>query len=177
MKLSKLILLALFISLALVFNLAEGMLPMPVPGVRLGAANVFALMALVLLGVKEAFMITILRVLLAWLLSGNVFALACSMISGVFSTAVMALIYTKFSGYFSLPWISVAGAWAFNVGQISVAAALIDSIDVFYYLPPLLLVGTVTGWAVGTLSRLLCDRLGKTKFLKRGTAADENFYR
>lgn len=159
MKPQKLILLALFVSVSVVFSFVEGMLPMPLPGVKLGAANVFALTALVLYGPREAFTVTIMRVLLAWLLTGNSFSLLCGLTGGFFSTSAMALIYTKSSELFSLPWISVAGAWAFNVGQLLAAAAIIGDARVLYYLPPLILAGTAAGWAVGQMSRMLNGRL------------------
>ncbi len=54
MKLKNMIITGSFAAFALVFNMFEGSLPMPLPGIKLGAANVF-LLALVLLGVKEAF--------------------------------------------------------------------------------------------------------------------------
>lgn len=155
----KLVTLALFTSIAVVFSFVEGMLPLPLPGMKLGAANVFALTALILYGPREAFTVTILRVLVAWLLSGNGFSLLCGMVGGCFSTSIMTLLYTKLSDFFSLPWISVAGAWAFNVGQIVVAAALIGDTHVLYYLLPLILAGTAAGWAVGHMARVLSGRL------------------
>lgn len=159
MKPQKLTLLALFVSLSLVFSFVEAMLPMPLPGMKLGAANAFALTALVLYGPKEAFAVTIMRVLLAWLLTGNSFSLLCGLTGGFLSTSAMALIYTKFSELFSLPWISVAGAWAFNVGQLLAAAAIIGDARALYYLLPLILAGTAAGWAVGQMSRVLSYRL------------------
>lgn len=159
MKLPKLILLAFFVSLALVFSLVEGMLPMPLPGVKLGAANVFALTALVIYGPREAFAVTVLRVFLAWLLTGNSFAFLCGMTGGLLSTMIMALIYTRFRESFSLPWVSVAGAWAFNAGQAFMAAAVMGDARVLYYLLPLFIAGTAAGWAVGILARILCGRL------------------
>lgn len=161
MKPQKLTLLALFISVSIVFSFVEGMLPMPLPGVKLGAANVFALTALVLYGPKEAFAVTIMRVLLSWLLTGNSFSLLCGLTGGFLSTSAMALVYTKFSEFFSLPWISIAGAWAFNVGQLLAAAAVIGDARVLYYLPPLILAGTAAGWAVGQMSLALSGRLEK----------------
>lgn len=161
MKPQKLTLLALFISVSVVFSFVEGMLPMPLPGVKLGVANIFALTALVLYGPKEAFTVTAVRVLLAWLLTGNSFSMLCGLTGGIFSTMAMALIYTKFSELFSLPWISVAGAWAFNVGQLLAAAAVIGDARVLYYLPPLILAGTAAGWAVGRMSLALSGRLEK----------------
>lgn len=166
MKPVKIVTLALFVSLAAVISAVEGLIPMPLPGVKLGAANVFALTALVLMGSKEAFFVTILRVLLAWLLTGNLFALLCGLIGGMLSTTVMALIYTKFRGLFSIPGMSVAGAWAFNIGQVLAAMMFIGDWRIIYYLPALILVGTAAGWAVGVLAQLLCRRLENLQLFK-----------
>lgn len=166
MKPVKIVTLALFVSLAAVISAFEGLIPMPLPGVKLGAANVFALAALVLMGPREAFSVTILRVLLAWLLTGNLFALLCGLVGGVLSTTVMTLIYTQFRGFFSIPWMSAAGAWAFNIGQVLAAVMLIGDLRVIYYLPALILMGTAAGWAVGVLAQLLCRRLEKLQLFK-----------
>lgn len=166
MKPVKIVTLALFVSLAAVISAFEGLIPMPLPGIKLGAANVFALAALMLMGPKEAFSVTILRVLLAWLLTGNLFALFCGLVGGILSTTVMALIYTKFRDFFSIPWMSAAGAWAFNIGQILAAMMLIGDLRIIYYLPALILMGTATGWAVGLLAQLLYHRLEKMQLYK-----------
>lgn len=163
MKLKNLILTAFFISSALTFNLIEGFLPFPLPGVKLGTANVFALAALVMLGAREAFFVTVLRVVLAWLITGNVFSFLCGMTGGLFATATMVILYTKFNKDFSLPWISVAGAWAFNIGQTAVATYIVGDIRLMYYVLPLLVIGTATGWVVGKLAELLCVRLNQLK--------------
>lgn len=163
MKLKNLILTAFFISLALIFNLIEGSLPFPLPGVKLGTANVFALTALVILGAREAFFVTVLRVVLAWLITGNIFSFLCGMTGGLLATAIMVLLYTKFDKDFSLPWVSVAGAWAFNIGQTVVATYIVGDIRLMYYVLPLLVIGTATGWVVGKLAELLCVRLNQLK--------------
>ncbi len=163
MKLKNLIITGSLAAFALVFNMFEGSLPMPLPGIKLGAANVFSLLALVLLGVKEAFAVTLIRVFLAWVMTGNWFALLCSLAGGIMSASVMSFIYLKFRDDFSLPWISVAGAWAFNVAQVSVAALVVNDIRVLFYILPLLAAGTAAGWAVGWLALLLCKRVGSLK--------------
>lgn len=168
MKPVKIVTLALFVSLAAVISTLEGLIPMPLPGVKLGAANVFALAALVLMGAKEAFSVTILRVLLTWLLTGNLFVLLCGLVGGMLSTTAMALIYTKFRGLFSLPWMSAVGAWAFNIGQVLAAMMFIGDWRVIYYLPPLIIAGTAAGWAVGALAQLLCRRLENLQLFERG---------
>jgi heptaprenyl diphosphate synthase len=160
MKLKNLIITGSLAAFALVFNIFEGNLPMPLPGIKLGAANVFSLVALVLLGVKEAFAVTLIRVFLAWVMTGNWFALLCSLAGGLMSASVMSFIYIKYRDDFSLPWISVAGAWAFNAAQVSVAAAMVNDIRVLLYIVPLLAAGTAAGWAVGWLALVLFRRVG-----------------
>lgn len=159
MKLRNVLLVSFFAAMALVFNLAESSLPMPMPGMKLGAANIFSLAALVLLGTREAFAVTLLRAALSWLISANFFALICSLAGGLLATAVMALLYNKFKEYFSLPWISVSGAWAFNTAQTIAAAAIVGDMRIMLYLIPLLIAGTAAGWAVGLLAELICRRL------------------
>lgn len=163
MTLRKIILSSLFVSLALVFNLIEGLLPFPMPGVKLGTANVFALSALVMMGAREAFMVTILRVFLALLITGNFFSFFCAITGGLLATVTMVLLYTKLEKYFSLSWISVAGAWAFNLGQTLVASFVVGDFRLIYYLLPLLVIGTISGWIVGKLAETLCIRLEHLK--------------
>ncbi|NLW60888.1 MAG: Gx transporter family protein [Synergistaceae bacterium] len=163
MKLKNMIITGSLAAFALVFNMFEGSLPMPLPGIKLGAANVFSLLALVLLGVKEAFAVTLIRVFLAWVMTGNFFALLCSLAGGLMSASVMSFIYIKYRDDFSLPWISVAGAWAFNVAQVSVAALIVNDVRVLFYVVPLLAAGTAAGWAVGWLALLLCKRVGSLR--------------
>ena len=163
MKLKNMIITGSLAAFALVFNMFEGSLPMPLPGIKLGAANVFSLLALVLLGVKEAFAVTLIRVFLAWIMTGNFFALLCSLAGGLMSASVMSFIYIKYRDDFSLPWISVAGAWAFNVAQVSVAALIVNDVRVLFYVVPLLAAGTAAGWAVGWLALLLCKRVGSLR--------------
>lgn len=161
MKLRNVILTGLLVAFALVFNIVESTLPLPLPGVKLGAANVFALVALVMLGAKEAFAVTLLRVVLAWFMTGNGFAFLCSITGGLLATIVMVILYTKMREDFTLPWISVAGAWAFNAGQIVVAASLVSDMRVLFYALPLFIIGTIAGWAVGLLAQMLCKRMEK----------------
>ena len=161
MKTRRLVLAALFTACALAVNIAEGALPMPFPGLKLGAANVFSLAALVLLGVREAFAVTLLRVALAWLATGNIFALLCSLAGGLAATAAMALVYTRLRGKLSLTWISVAGAWAFNIGQVAAVAFIVGDWRVAFYVLPLFAAGSAAGWAVGWLAQEICARIGQ----------------
>ncbi|MPN12037.1 hypothetical protein SDC9_159347 [bioreactor metagenome] len=122
-----------------------------------------------MLGTKEAFAVTLLRVALAWLVTGNIFSFLCSLGGALPAVAVMALLYKKFRADFSLPWISVAGAWAFNAGQVAVVSYIVGDARVALYILPLFAVGAVAGWAVGWLADAVCRRIGGEK--------NETFYR
>lgn len=159
MKLRENIITALFVAMAIVINIAEGAFPMPLPGIKLGLANVFTLAALLMLGTRAAFTVTVLRVFLVWLITGNIFAFSCSMTGGLLAAAVMVLLYSKLSDYFSVPWISVAGAWAFNAGQLAVAAFFVGDPRIAFYVIPLFAAGTAAGWCTGFLAELLCRRI------------------
>lgn len=149
---------------ALAVNLAEGMLPMPLPGLKLGAANVFSLAALIMLGVKEAFITAILRVVLAWLVTGNIFALACGLCGAVPATAVMAIMLRRVKVRPAVA--SVAGACAFNIGQVAVVSYMVKDARAVLYVLPLFAVGTAAGWVVGKLAEEVCRRLDGTAIRK-----------
>ena len=160
----KLVLTALFTACAIVVNIAESALPMPLPGLKLGAANVFALAALVLMGPKEAFAVTVLRVFLSWLMTGNWFAFICGITGGLAAASAMSLLWCGWKKEFTLPWISIAGAWAFNIGQTAAAAVIVGDARVIFYIAPLFIAGTAAGWATGWLAQKICERLGGKDF-------------
>lgn len=145
---------------ALAVNLAEGMLPMPLPGLKLGAANVFSLAALIMLGTREAFITAILRVVLAWLITGNVFALACGLCGAIPATAVMAIMVKRAKIRPAIA--SIAGACAFNIGQVAVVSYMVKDARAALYVLPLFAIGTVAGWVVGRLAEEVCRRLNAT---------------
>ena len=141
---------AILIALALALSYAERFLPLqlviPLPGVKLGLANVVTLVALYLLGWKQALPIVIVRCLLGSLF-GNVTGLVFSLCGGMLSLAVMALCRRR--GRFSVFGISILGAAAHNIGQLLAAMGLMGSVYVLGYLPYLLLNAICTGMATG----------------------------
>lgn len=157
----RIILTGLFVGLALVINLAEAQLPPILPGIKPGLANVVSLMALILLGWKEALAVTIMRTTLGSIFSGNLIVMACSITGGLMSTATMILLYQKARKKISLPMISVAGAIAHNTGQLLIVAIIIENIKIYLYLPILLISGVATGYCVGFICNVLYGRLLK----------------
>ncbi len=94
-------------------------------------------------GTKEAFAISMLRIVLAGFLFGNLFSILYSLAGGMFSFLVMYLL--KRTGKLGVLPVSVAGGMSHNIGQIAVAAFVVENINIFYYLPVLFVAGIVTG--------------------------------
>lgn len=164
----KLTIIAVLLAQAIVLHLFESLIPLPfpIPGVKLGLANIVTLLALLLFDFKSAFIIAFLRTVLGSLLSGTLLNISffLSFSGAMVSTCLMALLI-KLSrtlgckSYFSILGISIAGAAAHNLGQLAMAALLIKHIAIFYYLPVMLLSSVPTGLLTGLLLRELLKYL------------------
>ena len=150
-KVNQMTLCAILISMALVLSYIERFIPLqmfiPLPGIKLGLANIVTLMALFFLREKSAFTILVLRCLLGSLFGGGISGLAFSMTGGLLSMTVMCIF--KRCRLISIYGVSIIGAAAHNIGQILVAVLLMGSVYVIGYLPYLLLVSVFTGMATG----------------------------
>lgn len=142
---------AVLVSLALALSYTERFIPLqlliPLPGVKLGLANVVTLMALYLLGTKSAFVILILRCVLGAVFGGGITGLLFSLTGGLLAMSVMAL--SRKMPFLSVYGVSILGAAAHNVGQILAAMVLLQSVYVGAYLSYLLAVALFTGFATG----------------------------
>ena len=151
-KTRKLTLCAVLLSLALALSYLERFIPLqmviPLPGVKLGLANIVTLIALYLLGTKAAFAILVPRCIMGAVFGGGITGLLFSMTGGLLAMSVMAL--CRRIPCFSVYGVSVLGAAAHNIGQIMAAMVLLESVYVGAYLPYLLLVAIATGMATGT---------------------------
>jgi heptaprenyl diphosphate synthase len=150
---------ALLISLAMILSYIESMLPIPffMPGMKLGLANIVTVVTLYRMGVTGAASVSLLRIILSSLLFGNVFSLAYSFAGGAFSLGVMILL--KKTGRFAVAGVSISGAVCHNLAQIGVAALLLETSELLYYLPALLISGAVTGTVIGMLGGLIIKKL------------------
>lgn len=142
-------------ALAIVLSILEQYLPIqliiPLPGIKLGIANVVTLFALMKLDFKYAAVILILRCCVVSLLFGTPVSWIMSICGGVCALCGMWLLY-KLRGWFSLFGISVAGAALHNIGQIVCAMYLMQSLYVAAYLPLLLCSSFLTGFLVAVLT-------------------------
>lgn len=160
-KTRRLVFLAMTVAVAMILSFVESQIPafLAVPGVKVGLANLAVIFALFVFGVREAFAVSLVRVFLLSLLFGNAVGWIYSVAGALLSLLVMLAL--RATGKFSVLGISVAGGVSHNVGQILAAMVVLRSEGVLYYLPPLLLSGTIAGAVIGIASALLIDRLGK----------------
>ena len=159
MKTKKLVTLAVTVAVAMILSFIESRIPpiVPIPGVKIGLANIAVIFALYKMGWREAIVISLVRVALVALLFGSVVSLAYSFAGAVISLALMILL--KKLGFFTEIAISVVGGIMHNIGQITVAFLLLETDVVFYYLPYLLISGVIAGIGVGAAAALLIKRV------------------
>lgn len=161
----RLVILGLFVAIAGVLHAVEGWLPLPlpVPGAKLGLANVISLLVISLFGWRDALPVAVLRVFLGTLLGGAFLGptFIMGMSGAVASVLGMACVYHYWRSTFSLVGISVIGAVLHNVAQITVAAALVDNVGLFWYLPYLLLFALPTGVGTGLVASFFLARMAK----------------
>ena len=154
MRSSKVAQYGLFAALAILMGYVEMLIPLPllVPGMKLGLANVIIVIVLYHMDTKSAFFISLVRVLMSGLLFQGFAGLLYSLAGALLSLGVMALL--KKTGKVSITGVSVMGGVFHNVGQIIVAAAVVENIKMAYYLLFLLVTGVVTGFVIGAVARL-----------------------
>ena len=150
-KTKRLTLCAILTALALALSYTERFIPLqmvvPLPGVKLGLANIVTLIALYLMGPKAAFAILIPRCVFGAVFGGGITGLAFSLTGGILAMCVMAL--ARKVPIFSVYGVSILGAAVHNVGQILAAMVLMNSVYIGAYLPYLLAVALFTGFATG----------------------------
>ena len=161
-KTSQLTICALLISMALVLSYMERFIPLqmliPLPGIKLGLANIVIVFALYSLGTKEAYILSIARVLISGFMFGNVMAIAYSFAGGMLSLTIMYLL--KKTKLLSVISISIAGGIAHNIGQIIIATMIVSNYSVMYYIPVLMVAGFITGTLIGIVAQEVFLRVG-----------------
>ena len=143
---------ALLTALALIFSYVEAVIPLPVgiPGVKLGLANLVVLVALYKLDLRYAIAVNLIRILTNALLFTGLMGALFSLAGGFLSLTGMALL--KKTGLFSIIGVSMAGGVLHNLGQIAVAAWLMSTGRIFFYLPLLMFSGIGSGILIGAIA-------------------------
>lgn len=148
-----------FTALALMFSYIETMIPIQfgVPGIKLGFANIMIVIMFYKGSAKEALLLSIVRIMLSGFLFGNLSSILYSIAGGVLSLGIMTL--SKKQGGFSVIGVSVAGGVSHNVGQLIVAMLVVETYQVGYYFPVLLVAGVLTGLGIGVVSQEVLKRI------------------
>ena len=152
-----------FTALALLFSYIESLIPfhIGIPGVKLGLANLIIVIALYKMNARQAFLLSVTRIVLAGFLFGNLFSILYSLAGGMLSLIVMILL--KKQNGFSVMGVSVAGGGFHNVGQLVIAMLVTESLNLFYYVPVLMISGLITGIFIGIIANEMLKRLRRLR--------------
>ena len=154
----------MFVAVATVLNVVERAVVIPgvLPGIKLGLANIMTLLSIMMLGGKDAITIVVIRCVLGAMIAGNPVSFLFSITGGLFSILVMAVLWRFFKEQASIIIISMVGAVCHNIGQLFVAAVLVNSYYVYSILPILMVSALVTGYIIGLVSKRIYGSLGET---------------
>ena len=149
------------VALALIFSYIEHLIPMPipVPGVKLGLANLVSLTGLFFLSPIQVLLILVTRIILAGSMFGNLSTIIYSLAGGLLSFLVMIL--AKKIKLFSPLGVSILGGVFHNLGQLLVAMLVLKSFMLITYLPMLLIIGAISGTLIGIAAKALCKYISK----------------
>lgn len=158
-KTQRLAQLGLLTSLALIAGYIELLIPVPIgiPGVKLGLANLMIVWALYSLGPWEALAVNGVRILLSGFLFGNLSMILYSLAGASLSFGCMYL--TKKSGQFGMTGVSIIGGVMHNAGQLLAAMVVLETGSLIYYGPVLLVAGLITGFLIGVTAEEVQKRV------------------
>ena len=161
MKAKEITLCAVLTALALALSYTEQFIPLqlliPLPGIKLGLANLVTVIALYSLGNGAAFAVSMVRILLSGLTFQGLSVMLYSLAGGLFSFFVMAAA-KRYTGL-SVIGISILGGVTHNLGQLLLAALVLKTEALLYYFPPLMLAGTVAGLLIGLMGGMVIRRI------------------
>ena len=149
----------MLISLAFIFSYIEAVIPIPipVPGVKLGLANLVSIVGLYTVGIKGTIAVSLVRIVLVGFTFGNLSSMIYSLAGGTVSLIFMILL--KKTGKFSQVGVSIMGGIGHNIGQLTAAALITETAGVFFYLPFLMVAGVIAGAVIGLLGALVTARI------------------
>ncbi len=160
-KTRKMTQLSMFLAIGIILQILETMIPLPVliPGVKLGFAQVVGLIVLKRYGIKEMFIVNIMRVVMVGLLrTGFGLTFTIALTGTLFASIIMAL-FEK-SDRFTIFGISVAGSSLHMVGQVATVSFYYTQYFLLVtYLPLLLILSLVTGLFTGSVANIVLRRL------------------
>lgn len=163
-KTKKLAFMAVLTAIALTIFILEAQIPspVPIPGIKLGLANIITLTAMMLLGRKEAGAVMAVRIIMGAMFAGSPSTLLYSAAGGLLAYVVMCLLFSFFNE--SNIWIlSAIAAVAHNAGQLAACALIVKTPGILVYAPVLAAAGVITGIFTGFAAVYLVKALRKMK--------------
>ena len=160
-------LVGLLATLALLLSYVEFLLPpifVSVPGIKVGLPNVVIIFALYVVGIRYAYLISAVRLIISSMLFGNAMTLAYSVAGAVLSLLIMSIL--KRLDIMSPVGVSVAGGVSHNLGQVIVAILLLDTPQIGYYMIVLCFTGIISGVFIGLCGEQLIRRIPFKKLFK-----------
>lgn len=156
---------ALLSAYAITIHSLENLLPMPIPWLRLGIANIITLVTLMLYGFRAAMIVTMIRIILSSIFMGTFLGpgFILSLGGGVSSTLSMGIIFYLFPRLFGPIGLSLIGALFHNISQLFLAYALFvrKAEPILIVSPLLILLGTLTGIVNGVIGNMLIKNIAK----------------
>ena len=163
MKTKKVAFLGMCIALSMILSFVESQIPplAAVPGVKMGLPNIVMVFMLYKVGAKDTAIVSILRVILVGILFGTPLSMIYSLVGAALS--LIGMILLKKTNLFAPITVSVAGGILHNIGQIATACIVMETAQIAYYLPVLLISGTIAGILIGLTAAMILKRLDKMK--------------
>ncbi|MBR7181781.1 MAG: Gx transporter family protein [Clostridia bacterium] len=164
MRAKRVAFLSMSIALAMILSFVESLIPalVAIPGIKIGLPNLIIVFLLYRVGWKETVIVSIIRIVLVSVLFGNIQTMTFSIAGAVLS--LLGMILLQKTNWFSTIAVSITGGILHNIGQIIAAVLWTQTAEIAYYLPVLLISGTVAGTVIGLLAGLLVKRLEKWNF-------------
>ena len=156
---------AFLLALIMVLSFLESMLPPVVsfaPGIRLGLGNIVTMYALFTIDKKTAFLLNILKSVFVFITRGAT-AAALSLTGGILSLIVIIVLSMLLKERVSYLSLSILGAVFHNIGQLAAISVLMNNKAAFFYLPVLIVAGTVMGSITGTVLNVVMPGLDRIK--------------
>ncbi|SHF56429.1 heptaprenyl diphosphate synthase [Caldanaerobius fijiensis DSM 17918] len=161
----KLVFLSILIANSLALYIIEGMIPVPfiVPGAKLGLANIITVISLYLFGFYNTLVVIGVRILLSAFFAASPSSFFYSIGGGLLSLVAMFAVKNLGGDNVSEIGVSVIGAVFHNIGQMAVAALILQNVNIMIYVPVLMIVGIGTGIFVGLSARFVMNHWRKLK--------------
>ena len=145
--------LGFFLAVALILSYVESLIPITfgIPGIKLGLPNLIVVLLLFgqRYGAKEALLVNGMRIVLSGFMFSNLYAILYALAGAFFS--YVAMLIGKRLRCFSVIGVSVLGGVFHNIGQAVVAMIVVETFAVSYYIPFLIVAGTITGAFLGLI--------------------------